>query len=139
METHWAPREIFDSPIVQRSKQEKTIFGSCSSHTYDLQLNNKHLAQINGCTGDNIIEKSGKVSRQSGHMFCGKPVAKCYLVEAIVFESEISYPKDINFGPPTLIPKQLYCNIIKLILFLKVKILRERRLRYTQITLGKGG
>ena len=59
-------------------------------------------------------------------MFCGKLVAKGSLMEAIVFEVEISYPKDISFGPHTLIPKQLYFNIIKHILFFKFKILRDR-------------
>ena len=81
---------------------------------------------MHGCTSANITEKGGKVSRQSGHMFSGQLVIKGYLIEAIVFEGEINYPNGISFGTHTLIPKQLYCNIIKHILFFKVKILRDR-------------
>ena len=71
-------------------------------------------------------EKGDKVSRQDGNMFSGQPVAKGYLVEAIVFKGEIDYPKNIGFGPSKFIPKQLCCNIIKYILFLNVKIFRDR-------------
>ena len=59
-------------------------------------------------------------------MFSGQPVAKGYLVKAIVFKGEIDDPKDICFGPYTFMPKQLCYNIIKHIHFLKVKILKER-------------
>ena len=89
------------------------------------------LAQMHGCTGANIIEKGGKVSTQGGHMFSGQPVAKGCLMEAIIFKGKIGYPKNISFGPHTFIPKQLCCNIIKHILFIKVKIFRENRLRYS--------
>ena len=80
---------------------------------------------MHGCPGANIIEKGGKVSRQDGHMFSGQPI-KGYLVEAIIFEGEISYPKNIGFGPHIFLPKQLCCNIIKHIPFLKVKIFRDK-------------
>ena len=47
-------------------------------------------------------------------------------MDAIVFEGEIGYPKNIGLGKYTLIPKQLCCDIIKHILFFKVKIFKER-------------
>ena len=71
-------------------------------------------------------------------MFSEQPVAKGYLVEAIVFKGEIDYPKNIGFGLSTFIPKQLYCNIIKHILFLKVKIFRDRDVEvFTNNSRGK--
>ena len=46
-------------------------------------------------------------------------------MEAIVFEDKVINPKIISFGPHTFIPKQLCCNIIKDILFFKIKIFRD--------------
>ena len=71
-------------------------------------------------------------------MFSGQPVAKDYLVKAIVFDGKIGSPKNIGFGPYTFIPKQLCYNIIKHILFLRVKILREREVELlTDYSKGK--
>ena len=44
----------------------------------------------------NIKEKGGKISRQGGNMLSRQPIAKDNLVEAIVFEGKVSYPKDIS-------------------------------------------
>ena len=76
--------------------------------------------------GANIKKKDGKVSGQGGNMLSGQPVVKGDLVEAIVFEGKVSDPKNISFGPHTFITKQFYCNIIKNILFFKVKIFRDK-------------
>ena len=84
------------------------------------------MAQLHRGTSANVKEKGGKVSRQGGNMFSRQPVAKGNFLEAIAFEDEISYPKNIRFGPSTFIPKQVCCNIIKHILFLKVKIFTYR-------------
>ena len=70
-------------------------------------------------------ERGSKVSRQGGNMFSRQPVAKGDFMEAIAFEGQIGYPKNIGFEPSISIPKQLCCNIIKYILFLKVKIFRD--------------
>ena len=55
--------------------------------------------------GANIIEKGGKVSRQGCHMFSGQPIARGYLVKAIIFKGEIGYPKNIGFWSYTFIRK----------------------------------
>ena len=47
-------------------------------------------------------------------------------VNAIIFKGKVSYPKDICFGPHTLILQQLCCNIIHNILFLKIEIFWDR-------------
>ena len=59
---------------------------------------------MQGCIGANIVEKGDKVSGQGGHMLWGQPIANGYFVEAIIFKGKVNYPKDIYFGPHTLIP-----------------------------------
>ena len=78
------------------------------------------------CSGANIIEKGDKVLGQGGHMFCGQSVGKGYFVGAIILKGKASCPKDICFVPYTIIPQQLYCNIVQHIIFLKIKIFWDR-------------
>ena len=55
-------------------------------------------------------------------MLGGEPIAKSNFVSAIILKGEVSYP-NISFGPNTLVPKELSCNIIQHIILFKHKIL----------------
>ena len=53
------------------------------------------LSYVHGCISANVKEKGGKITGKGGDMLSGVPIAKSYLMEAIVLKGQISHPKQL--------------------------------------------